>query len=584
MTSRVWRHGPAVLGALLALAPVAAAQPMDSTALEQRVRIMRVRDRGIEEMLPGILIAGDELMRESPAVSQHPFQPLTVDGTLQLREAQALRLSGRLERARTALDRLLAEAPHHPAVVTELARLLLARQDHAAVERLGRAARAARRDSLLVGRELALALERLGRPRDAAGVALEAWLVSPGEGSWAQATITRLAPADIRGVRDLMRRAVEARPERSDVALVAGTLDWRAGDLRAALSTLERAERPGSRRPPLRWSAAEQWVRTNAPRDSGAAIEALVQLAGDGRFDDTWRLTAAQRAWELQAQRGTASAEGRAPAEGGSPELAPALTRALRDVPTARWSTDFLVALARRLRETGHTDEARALLRSGGAPQRPDPQVELEQALADLRDGPPERALPRLRELAAATPDGAWRHAEALFFAGQSDSALACYQRIASDPRGSFSGAALERAFLIEDAQPRSALPVFGRIAYAEWRGATDYALVLADSLVRALPHGALWAQASLLLSARLDASGDARAALAPLLAVADSLPEDRLAPLARQRAGDLYLLRLEDERAALDQYEECLARYPRAWNAPEVRRRAETLRRERRF
>src|SRR5207253_1940126 len=80
------------------------------------------------------------------------------------------------------------------------------------------------------------------------------------------------------------------------------------------------------------------------------------------------------------------------------------------------------------------------------------------------------------------------------------------------------------------------------------------------------------------------EAAGDARAALEPVLAVADSLPGDRLAPVARQRAGDLYLTKLKDEPSALAQYEECLARYPRAWNSAEVRRRVEMLRRERRF
>ena len=39
-----------------------------------------------------------------------------------------------------------------------------------------------------------------------------------------------------------------------------------------------------------------------------------------------------------------------------------------------------------------------------------------------------------------------------------------------------------------------------------------------------------------------------------------------------------------KDDARALAQYEECLARYPKAWNAPEVRRAVETLRRERRF
>jgi tetratricopeptide (TPR) repeat protein len=242
------------------------------------------------------------------------------------------------------------------------------------------------------------------------------------------------------------------------------------------------------------------------------------------------------------------------------------------------------VTLARALRRAGRTDEARALVRSGGAARRLAPQLDLEEVLTDLRDGPPERVLSRLAALAAVTPEGAWYQAEALFFAGRSDSALGCYRRIAADPQGPFSGAALERVYLLEDAAGQAALPVFGRIAYEQWRGERRRTLALADSLVQALPRGPLWAQAALLLADERIAGGDPHGALAPLLAVADSLPDDRLAPLARQRAGDLYRSRLGDERAALAQYEECLARYPRAWNAPEVRRVAETLRRGRRI
>ncbi|MFM8559319.1 MAG: hypothetical protein ACKOC6_06930 [bacterium] len=78
-------------------------------------------------------------------------------------------------------------------------------------------------------------------------------------------------------------------------------------------------------------------------------------------------------------------------------------------------------------------------------------------------------------------------------------------------------------------------------------------------------------------------AAGDVRGALVPLLVVCDSLPDDRLAPLARQRAGDAYAA-LGDDTAALVHSEKCLARYPRAWNSAEVRRRVERLRKEKRL
>jgi len=92
--------------------------------------------------------------------------------------------------------------------------------------------------------------------------------------------------------------------------------------------------------------------------------------------------------------------------------------------------------------------------------------------------------------------------------------------------------------------------------------------------------HGAYAAHAALELAALKMEAGDTRGALGPLLVVCDSLADDRLAPLARQRAGDAYLA-LGDEEHALAEYEECLARYPRAWNSAEVRRRVEKLRKE---
>src|SRR5262249_22933983 len=100
----------------------------------------------------------------------------------------------------------------------------------------------------------------------------------------------------------------------------------------------------------------------------------------------------------------------------------------------------------------------------------------------------------------------------------------------------------------------------------------------------RVLPRASLWAQAALAVASEREAQGQGAAALAPLLAVADSLPDDQAAPLARQHAGDVLRVWYKDDARALDQYEEFLARYPKAWNAPEVRRVVESMRRGRRF
>jgi thioredoxin-like negative regulator of GroEL len=259
------------------------------------------------------------------------------------------------------------------------------------------------------------------------------------------------------------------------------------------------------------------------------------------------------------------------------------VAQALQDIPAERWGNELLLSIVRSLRQAGQTAAARSLM-AGAAGGSAHPELALEQALNELRDGPPEKALDALAALAATSEEAAFRYAEALFFAGQPDSALAGYQRLADDPGGAFTGAALERMFLLEEAEPRTGLPLFGRLAWEQWRGESKRALGLADSLYRSLPRGPLWAEAALALAAQREATGDGKAALEPLLAVADGLPGDRLAPLARQRAGDVLRIWHKDDARAVEQYEECLARYPKAWNAPEVRRTLETLRRDRRF
>ncbi len=520
-----------------------------------------------------VRIGGAPVPRILPPAHLVGRAPTPLDPALvpRLLHGRNLLENGMLDSARIVLEGVLAAAPHHPAVLVELAQVHAERQAWGDLERLATRERAATHDSTLLASELAQALERQARPAAAAQVAVEAWVASPLEGAWALGTVARLGGSAGRPVRDALRRAVLARPERADLARGLARLDWAAGDTRAVLRGLAAADQAGAR-PPARWAFAEDLLRGGGTaHDSAGAVDVALDLVGDRGAELTYRMLSAQRAWEVSQALGQARAD------------APRIAHALADQPPERWDSAFLVTVARALREGGHTAEARTLLAPhGDQPQAPG--VTLERALADLRDGPPERALPGLHAGALASSEAAWRYAEALFFAGQSDSAKSWYQRVAEDAASPFAGAAFDRLFLIEDAAPPTALPSFGQLAYEEWRGDPRRASAIADSLVRVLPRGALWAQAALRAATLRDALGDIPGALAPLRAVADSLPGDRLAPLARQRLGDLYLERIHDEAQALAQYEECLARYPKAWNAPEVRRRVETLRRERRF
>lgn len=508
------------------------------------------------------------ILDRQPALSQHAHGPLNPEQLTILRRARAMREAGLLDEALETAQALRNDAPGHPLVLTELAQIHLAAGDDAAVERLARRERWTQRDSLLLGRELSFAYERLGRARRAAQVVVEVWIVAPDQRDWARETLLRLHPVNPDGVTLYLRRGFEPRPERADMAMTLALLEWRGGNMRGMLGALRSADH-GGMRPPLRWQFAEELVRSAAVQDSTGAIEALIDLAGDPLVDLAYRAPAARRAWDLIQSRG----EGHAGA--------PRIVDALDDVPVERWDLPFLVELARNLREAGHTGKARKLI--DPFEDRADlfPQLAVEHALANLRDGPPAAALDDLAEAAEASPEGRFYFAEALFFAGLLDSALAQYTEVARNPAGAFTGAALERIYLLEDGRPREALPAFGRVAYAEWRGASREAITLADSLFRELPRGELWASAALILAAQREAAGDARGALEPLLAVADSLPTARVASRALQRAGDLHANRFGDPARAVALYEECLARYPRAWNAPEVRRSLQALRRK---
>jgi len=509
----------------------------------------------------------------APHYGRRPVPPLTALQQERYNRARALREAGRPAVARDSLARLLAEVPHHPLLLVELARVHEALRSWRAMESLARSERALSRDSLLLAQELVTALERQGRARDAAAVVLEAVIAEPLHVEWARGWLDTLTARDPRGVRELVRRSVSGLGGRPEVTRLAALLEWRYGDAASAMRLLETAEAPGqSQGMPFRWMFAEELLMQGSARDSAGAVDALFELAGDRRRSANDRVTAARRAWEV------------AEARGGALEAAPRAARALKDVPGERWGSNLVLPVMRALREGGFGEDSRALMRDLGEQAQAIPEIALERALGDLREGPVERALPQLRALADTLPEARFRYAEALFFAGQPDSSHAWHERVANDPRGPFAGMSLERLYLIEDAQPREALSLFGRLAYEQWRGDSRRALVLADSLYRRLPHGSMWAQAALALAALREAVGEGKAALEPLLAVADGLPDDRQAPVARQRAGDVLRLWYKDEARALEQYEECLARYPKAWNAPEVRRWAETLRRERRF
>lgn len=553
------RAQPAAL--VLALGLTAGALPAFAQSPEQR------QPPPQPLMFPETLIQGQT--RPAPARSQRAAEPLPPGIALRVLRALDLRASGLPDRARDTLVVLLREQPHHPVLVTELGRTHVVREDWNALERLAVSERSSQRDSTLLGLELASSYERLGKPRDAMKVAVQAWTASPADGGWASALCFRLAPLDPKLATDLLEAASSPRPWRSDLAVGLARLHALAGRPSDAVRVLADAEKRSGRNG-LRAMFADEALRTGRAADTSAALAALTHLAGDESRRPDDRLVAGRQVWTLALSSGREA------------EWAPRLAEALRGLPGQRWGAEFLLGVVRTLHRTGRVPEARALLAANPGLEQLMPELALEQALGAAREGDLARSLPLLDTLTRRWPPARFMLAEVQFFAGQLDSAYANFDRVAKRPEDPNAGAALDRLYLLEE-HPKSELrPLLGRIAFERWRGGRPAAIKLADSLWRLqAPRGEYAAHAGIELAELRLESGDARGALAPLLVIADSLAADRLAPLARQRAGDAYAA-LGDDRLALAQYEECLARYPRAWNSAEVRRRVEKIRRAR--
>jgi len=393
--------------------------------------------------------------------------------------------------------------------------------------------------------------------------------VNPVDGPWASQLVFRLAPLDPHGTIAGLEAAATPRPWRTDLTLGYARMLAISGRGPDAAKVLAEAEHRGNRSG-LRVLFADESLRSGRPADTTAALIVLVDLTADDTRRPDERVATARRAWMAIE------------ASGREPEWSPKLAQAMHGLPADRIAPDLLLPLVRSLQRTGRPAEAKQLLAAYPSLEARMPELTLERAMSVAREGPPARALPLLDSLASLWPPARFMLAEVQFFAGELDSAHANYERVAAVPDDENAAAALERMYLLEESPNSPARTMLAQIEYERWRDRDPVALALADSLWRMqAPHGEYAARAGLELAAMRMEAGDARGALIPLLVVCDSLADDRLAPTARQRAGEAYMA-LGDAKHALAQYEECLARYPRAWNSAEVRRRVERLRKER--
>ena len=376
------------------------------------------------------------------------------------------------------------------------------------------------------------------RPRDAAQVVLEAWIAAPGAGRVGR---RHADPARRRSIRAACARCCARPPSAGRTAPT-----WRG-------SRPGSSGRPATRPPPCGCSRTPT-AASPGRRCAGSFAEELPR--GRDRRDSRGALRVAARRWPATPRASPPTgcrpraAPGRSrPAAAGGRRRDRASRARSHDVPAERWGSDLALSVARALRQAGRTAEARALLGRLGA-STTSPELALERALTELRDGPPSGARRRSRRSRTRSQEAAFHYAEALFFAGHTDSALAWYQRVCHRPAGPFDRGGA-RAHLPDRGRRAANRPAGGRAHRLRDAGAASRS-GRCRSPIRSTArcsHGARCGPtAALELAALREETGDAARRARAAARGGRSLPEDRLAPLARQRAGDVYRVWLKDD------------------------------------
>ena len=248
--------------------------------------------------------------------------------------------------------------------------------------------------------------------------------------------------------------------------------------------------------------------------------------------------------------------------------------RALGDEASARRVADQAAKLASKAPGAADDPEltGRLAVRAGEAALA---RGDLAGAEASFREARASGASEKVRE------EAQYLACEVAFYEGRFDSAAAGYDAFArAYPTSRFTNDALERMYLIEagEGSPVAGLPELAKAFRLARAGASDEALAASEAAELKAKGGPAWSHAGLLTASLLVARGRVADAAAKALAVAEGVPDDRLAPVARRRAGDAYRASGSDA-LALAQYEELLVRYPRSWLAPETRRLVQELR-----
>jgi len=182
-------------------------------------------------------------------------------------------------------------------------------------------------------------------------------------------------------------------------------------------------------------------------------------------------------------------------------------------------------------------------------------------------------------------PEAHYMAAEVSFFMGETDSALSLYSTLAADhPDWELANDAIDRMFLLQEQAGQTDNRPLALYATGELLATIDKpdsALGYMNLLVEGFPESPLVDDA-LLRSVDLYLNlGEVDLALSACSAVAESFSEERLAPLAREKLGDIWWEQRGDGAKALEEYLKGLDEFPDSLIAPRVRDKVARLRRE---
>jgi tetratricopeptide (TPR) repeat protein len=588
------------------------------------IRVLRIAPRRVPERLAPLL--GDGAYYSPPTAEDRlaPEDEIALARSLGL--VQAMQIDTGLE----ALRQLAERYPRSQRIVSATASSLTAagrpeealRFIDAGVRRAGQAAReggggaalsATRRSAAdPFALERAEALLALGKRPEAIPRMVSACAESGARQARMRRDLMLWAETSDLGPRVLAaaEKQSDGAPDNTGLALLAAEIECRAGRAERAWPRVARAEAAGGlpERGQLLRLLAER-LSMDAETGPRLGVAAWLELARGADHDEALRVLALDRLLSPVAL----------PGEPGEPERdTPApnaqLEAAWRSLPPGANRARLGIALVEAFRRRGDEVLAQRVISDLGRESTPPElagELDLAEGLAAVQRGQLAEArasLARARDRAAnpeARERAEYALAETRLFGGELDSARAAFDAFAAaHPQSPLANDALERAYLLESGEeggaPAAKAPGLEALAqglFAEarqrWDEAARYAHDAEAQARAAHPAGApssldrettggaadpVRAHALLLLSRAEERRDDFPGALAAALVVADSLPGDRLAPVARGHAGDLLLARGRAGEA-LAQYEEMLARYPRSWLAAEVRRKVTDLR-----